>query len=211
MRLMDHYYTVKRRTETLLKVEGSKFIAEAFPAFTEQEADERLQAVRKMYFDATHHCFAYAIGERRAAFHYSDDGEPSGTAGVKIFSAIEAAEMSDVLVVVTRYFGGTKLGVGGLGRAYHEAASSVLKQAETVKRMPVVEMTARLTYTFVTPFMNLCSRSGAVIEHAEYGEDVAFTLLAPAGGEEELVRQLTEMTNGSAAVAVGARKIRSVA
>jgi uncharacterized YigZ family protein len=207
---MDHYFTIRQKAETLLKIEGSKFIAEAYPVFTEEEAEERLRAVRKQYFDATHHCFAWALGEKRADFHYSDDGEPSGTAGVKIFSAMQAENMSDLLIVVTRYFGGTKLGVGGLGRAYHDAAVDVLKQSAFVERLPVMEITAVISYAHVTPFMNLCAKCETVIDRSEYGQEVAYTLLAPVKRSEEFIRQLVELTNGSAVIGRGANKIRSV-
>lgn len=206
---MDHYFTIKKREEALLKIEGSKFIAEAVPVYTRDEAEDYLRSVRKKYFDATHHCYAYAIGEQRAVFQYSDDGEPSGTAGVKIYSAIQAGAMSDLLVVVTRYFGGVKLGVGGLGRAYHDAASDVLKKAEKLVRMPVVLVTATVSYPFVTPLMNLCARAQTVIADAHYAEQVTFTLHVPAGREADIERQIVELTNGTALVARGERLIRS--
>ncbi|HLP15332.1 MAG TPA: YigZ family protein [Bacteroidota bacterium] len=207
---MDHYYTIKRREETLLKVEGSKFIAEAYPVFTPEEAEEYLRAVRKAYYDATHHCFAWALGEHRETFHYSDDGEPSGTAGVKIFSAVQSAKMSDILIVVTRYFGGTKLGVGGLGRAYFDAATEVLKRTESVMRIPVIELTAEVSYSFVTPVMNLCARNDVAIDRADYAQDVTFRLLVPVERAEACARQLIELTNGTARVTTGARLTRSV-
>jgi uncharacterized YigZ family protein len=194
----------------MLKIEGSKFIAEVVPVFTREEAEERLQAVRKTYYDATHHCFAYALGENRAVFHYSDDGEPSGTAGVKIFSTMQAANMSDLLIVVTRYFGGTKLGVGGLGRAYHDAASEVLKKTERVMRLPVIVVTAVVSYPFVTPLMNLCTKHDVAIGHAEYAETVTFTVLAPVERVEDFIRQLIELSNGTVSISRGERTVRSV-
>lgn len=208
--MTESFYTIKRHEETLLKIEGSKFIAEAFPVFTREEAEDHLRSVRKMYFDATHHCFAFAVGENRAIFQYSDDGEPSGTAGVKIFSAIQSANMSDVLIVVTRYFGGTKLGVGGLGRAYHDAALEVLNKSTRVLRLPVIELNATVSYSFITPVMHLCIKHDAAIDHTEYAEDVTFHVLVPVGRTEEVEKDLVELTNGTATIIRGERKIRSV-
>ncbi len=87
---MGSYSTIGGEAESLVKIEGSKFIADAYPVYSVEEAGERLAGVRKTYYDATHHCYAYAVGEDRTLFHYSDDGEPSGTAGIKIFSVIQS-------------------------------------------------------------------------------------------------------------------------
>ncbi len=207
---MGRYYTIAGSSEALLKIEGSRFIAEAHPAYSVEEAEERLLAARKKYFDATHHCYAYAIGEERAVFRYSDDGEPSGTAGVKIFSALQAKDISDAILIVTRYFGGTKLGVGGLGRAYHDAAAAVLAAARPVLRLPVQRLTARVEYTYVTPVMGLTQRFEAFIDATEYAEKVTFTLFVPLAAVEHFTRQLTDLTNGTAIVTPRERTIRSV-
>jgi uncharacterized YigZ family protein len=207
---MGSYHTIGGGAETLLKIEGSKFIAEASPVFSEAEADDRLAAVRKKYFDATHHCYAYAVGEGRALFRYSDDGEPSGTAGVKIYSALLSRELSDIIIIVTRYFGGTKLGVGGLGRAYHDAATAVLSQVTLVPRIPVQQCTVIVDYTYVTPVMSLAHRVDAAIDAAAYAEKVTFTVLVPRDAAEDLERQLIDLTNGTAVITRGVHSIRSV-
>jgi len=207
---MGRYYTVSGVAEALLKIEGSKFIAEAAPVFSEEEAGATLAAVRKKYFDATHHCYAYAVGEDRALSHYSDDGEPSGTAGIKIFSTLQSRDLSDVIVVVTRYFGGTKLGVGGLGRAYHDAAAAVLAEAHTIQRLPVQHFTVVVEYTYVSPVMSLANRLSAFIDDAQYAEKVTFSLFTPHAAADELERQLIDMTKGTALITRGGRTIRSV-
>ena len=207
---MGRYFTIGGAADALLKIEGSKFLADAFPVFTDAEAEETLASVKKRYFDATHHCYAYALGEDRAHFRYSDDGEPSGTAGVKIYTALQAREMSDIIVIVTRYFGGTKLGVGGLGRAYHDAAEEVLARARTVQRLPVESLTAIVDYPFVQPVMSLTHRMDAFIEHTEYTDTVTFSILVPHGAVPEFERQLADMTNGKAVVARTGSRIRSV-
>ncbi len=207
---MGSYYTILSAAESLLKVEGSKFIAEASSIYSAAEAEGRLTAARKRHFDATHHCYAYAVGEDRALFHYSDDGEPSGTAGIKIFSSLQARDLSDVIIIVTRYFGGTKLGVGGLGRAYHDAAEAVLAQTRTVLRLPVEQITAIVEYTYITPVKTLAHRAEAVIDSTVYTEAVTFSIFVPLNAADGFERQLVDITNGTAVVARGIRTIRTI-
>jgi uncharacterized YigZ family protein len=131
----DEYLTIKSLVRTKLKVEGSIFIATAIPIDSEQSAEEWIRKISKEYFDATHNCFAWRIkkGEQES-LKSSDAGEPRGTAGKPILSAIESEKLYNVLVVVTRYFGGVKLGTGGLSRAYRSCAQSVLQKASKVTK-----------------------------------------------------------------------------
>ena len=110
---IDKYYTIKAAKRTEIKIKGSKFIGSAIPVNTKEEALNKLQDIRSEFYDATHNCFAWQIGHDKNDFRFSDDGEPSGSAGKPILQAIEKFNISNVLVVVTRFFGGTKLGVGG--------------------------------------------------------------------------------------------------
>ena len=115
---MEKYQTVYQGASAEIVEKKSRFIAEVFPVSSEEEAAEILEEVKKQYWDARHHCWAYVIGDTQAAERCSDDGEPSGTAGKPILEVIRGQKLSNVLVVVTRYFGGTLLGTGGLVRAY---------------------------------------------------------------------------------------------
>ena len=117
-------------THEIDKISGSRFIADAAPAKSEEEARAFLEVVRSKYHDARHHCWAYRVGPRGEAWRSSDDGEPSGSAGVPILKQLEGHDVTDLVVVVTRYFGGTKLGVGGLVRAYGSAAKEALEEAK---------------------------------------------------------------------------------
>lgn len=165
------YPTVGAASSALIKVEGSRFIADLFPVTDEEEARSQLLSVRKKYFDATHHCFAYIIGWDRNIVRYSDDGEPSGTAGVKIHSALHAKNCSDVLLVVTRYFGGTKLGVGGLGRAYGDAAEAVLSHAQFISKAFVKEMIVTFPFSETNPVMNVINTQRLRIARTDYSEE----------------------------------------
>jgi uncharacterized YigZ family protein len=122
--MSDTYRTLKEGASATLKVDGSRFLAEAVPVASRDEAEERIAAVRKREHRATHHCTAYRLGPEGDDFRYDDDGEPSGTAGQPILRRIHARDLTNTLVVVTRYFGGTELGTGGLMQAYGDAAEA---------------------------------------------------------------------------------------
>ena len=130
--MSDTYLTIGGYARAEIKIKGSRFIAEAMPVARVEAAEKEIAAVCKREFNATHHCTAYRIGPNGDVFRYNDDGEPSGTAGIPILRQIDGRSLTDTLVVVTRYFGGTKLGTGGLIRAYGDAARQVLETASTL-------------------------------------------------------------------------------
>ncbi|NUN70415.1 MAG: YigZ family protein [Bacteroidetes bacterium] len=190
-----------------IKIEGSRFIADAMPAADESSAKELLESVRKRYFDATHHCFAYVIGGEQWTVRYSDDGEPSGTAGVKIHSAVEAQGLADVLLVVTRYYGGTKLGVGGLGRAYFDAAVQVLTAARFITKAVVQELRITFPYDLTNPVMNIITHQQLTIGSTEYTDSsTVITLHLLPSATEGVERQLTDATRGGSALERGGRR-----
>ncbi|MFC2139737.1 IMPACT family protein [Bacteroidota bacterium] len=131
-------------TETRFKEKGSQFIGQAYPVTDETEALEILESVRKKYYDATHHCYCYDIF--RGVNKYSDDGEPSGTAGIRIFNAIKHFELTNLLVVSIRYYGGTKLGVGPLGKAYYRSAFETLEAAPAIEKIKHVKVKITFDY-----------------------------------------------------------------
>ena len=126
----DEYLTIVKSSEGLYKEKGSKFIALAFPVKTEEELKAIQLRLRKEYHDARHHCYAYRIGTSNLVYRTNDDGEPSGTAGKPIYGQIQSFQLTNILVVVIRYFGGTKLGVPGLIRAYKTATQDVFQNAD---------------------------------------------------------------------------------
>lgn len=131
----DTYKSVSGVSEGLYKELGSRFISFAIPVESQEEVKDRLNAIRKEYHDARHVCSAFRIGLEGKEWRASDDGEPSGTGGRPILAAIDSAGLSDVLIAVVRYFGGIKLGVPGLARAYREAAADALRKAETIEKV----------------------------------------------------------------------------
>ncbi len=130
----DTYKTITASAEGLFKDKGSKFIAIAFTVHDEEDFKVKLSELKKTYHDARHHCYAYMIGSDKGCFRSNDDGEPSGTAGKPILNQILSFDLTDIAIVVVRYFGGTKLGVSGLINAYKTAARAALDQAQIVER-----------------------------------------------------------------------------
>jgi uncharacterized YigZ family protein len=188
----DEYLTVKGPGRAEIRVQGSRFIARLAPVRTEPSAQEFIERIGRQDHDASHHCYAYRLGVGPGAVARSSDaGEPSGTAGRPILESITSRGLTDVAVVVTRYFGGVKLGTGGLGRAYRECAGKVLDEAETVRKVLTRELRLRFPY-------RLTREVGAVIDHHQarvvdqrYGEEVALTVsvrLGRAAALEEALR-----------------------
>ena len=143
----DSYLTIAAPAEAASRERSSKFLAFAYPVQDEERIRELLDALRKKYYDATHHCYAWRPGAGGASWRANDDGEPSGTAGKPILGQLLSHELTDCLVVVVRYFGGTKLGVPGLIAAYRESAAEAIAAAEIVRR--TVDRTIRVSYPYL--------------------------------------------------------------
>jgi YigZ family protein len=191
------YKTVKKDAFAEIEIKKSKFIAHIAEIKSEDEAETFIKQTRKKYYDATHNCSAYILNSDRGIRHSSDDGEPSGTAGKPILDVISGAGLSDIIVVVTRYFGGTELGTGGLVRAYSGAAAEVLKNAA------VVEITeAKLTefiidYGLLPKLQHLCMELGIIIYETEYLEKVKISVLITEDNLGRFFKEVTEMTAGA--------------
>ena len=194
--MSDQYTTIAAPARAELKVLGSRFIASAHPLSTREEVEQVLAAVRKELFDATHHCFAYRLGADGADFRTVDGGEPSGSAGKPILAAIDRGGFTDILVVVTRYFGGTKLGVGGLARAYGEAAAGALDSATPKVCYATVRLRASFPHDMVGAVMHAVGRLGAKIEGTEYDGEVHLLVSVRASRADDLEMSLLEGTRG---------------
>src|SRR6478736_3309084 len=134
MLFSDSYLTISQTADELYKDKGSKFLAFAFPVKSESEIKKKLTSLKKEHPSASHHCYAWRLGADKAAFRANDDGEPSNTAGKPILMQIQAKDLTNVLIVVVRYFGGTLLGVGGLINAYKQAALNVLNKTTIIEQ-----------------------------------------------------------------------------
>ncbi|NEW82256.1 MAG: YigZ family protein [Mariniphaga sp.] len=155
MEYTDTYKTIGAPSEGLYKEKGSKFIAYAFPVSDEQQIKEITARLKKEHHSARHHCFAWRLGSDHQLFRVNDDGEPSGTAGRPIFGQIQQHELTDILVVVVRYFGGILLGTSGLTNAYKQAASDVLTNAVIVEKIVETAIEVKFDYLAMNDFMTL--------------------------------------------------------
>ena len=164
----DSFKTLEGSSEAVLKVLGSKFLAFALPIASSEEALAIWRLQQKTFHDATHHCFAYRLNSESAGVRYNDDGEPAGTGGRPILAAIDHAGLLDVIVIVVRYFGGTKLGVGGLARAYGEAAKAAISQGKVKQcfRMEFVAIT--FSHHLTSPVMRTIADNGARVLESSY-------------------------------------------
>ena len=205
-----HPRTIARDGVHELEIRKSRFICRLFRVASEAEAREALERVRKECWDANHNCYAYVIGERGAQQKASDDGEPSGTAGVPMLEVLKRRELVDVLAVVTRYFGGVKLGAGGLIRAYGQAVSEAVDAVGVVERRPLDLVTVRATYDDAGRIEHALRASPHPPADIAYGADVAFTMhLAPE--EVPAFRAwIGELTSGAVPVEVTGRAVVEV-
>jgi uncharacterized YigZ family protein len=162
------FKTIRSPSEGLFKNRGSKFLAFAYPVESELDIKERLTLLRKEYFDARHHCFGWMLGPERKLFRAFDDGEPNHSAGDPILGQIRSRELTNVLVVVVRYFGGVKLGVGGLISAYKAAADDALAKSNTIEKEVRDSMTLTFDYTATPEIMRLVKEFSLSIKEQSF-------------------------------------------
>jgi uncharacterized YigZ family protein len=157
----DSYKTIKTYSQGIFKDKGSRFVAEAYPAENVGQVKSLLERTRKEYHDARHHCFAYMLGAERGIFRVNDDGEPSGTAGKPILGQINSFGLTNILIIVTRYFGGTLLGVSGLINAYRRAAEAAIMNAVIVEMGVMDHYEIVFPYSSINDVMKIIKEEGA--------------------------------------------------
>ncbi len=153
--IQDSFTSIASHTEGLFKDNGSRFIAHAYPVETEEEVKEIVERLKKDYYDARHHCYAYRLGYKKDIWRANDDGEPSSSAGRPILGQIDSNGLSDILVVVVRYFGGIKLGIPGLIRAYKTSTADALAQAEFVEKIAAQRFLLNFDYENMNQVMKI--------------------------------------------------------
>lgn len=189
---MEIYHTIYKGGDGEIVEKKSRFIAEVHPVTSEEEAMEILEQTRKQYWDARHHCWAYIIGRNPAAERMSDDGEPAGTAGKPILEVIRGRELTNVLVIVTRYFGGTLLGTGGLVRAYTAATLEGLKNSESIARIHGVKLGIETNYTDLGKIQYLIANRNLDQLEPVYTDKVEMTVFVPTDEMGSLRAELME-------------------
>lgn len=193
------YRVLLKEARGELEEKKSRFLCVVRPVHSEKEAAALIEETKKKYWDAKHNCSAFVLGSRQEFTRCSDDGEPSGTAGRPMLEVLLGAGLSDVAAVVTRYFGGTLLGTGGLVRAYGGAVKEALQNAETGVMRYGVKLRIETDYGNVGRILHMFEKKG-ISPESEYGEGVCFNVTVPVGTEEALKKEVTEVTNGSAKI-----------
>ena len=169
---MNGYRTIAHESEIEIDIKKSRYIGYAFLVSSAEEANEKLSALRKRQWDASHHCSAYVLGADKQLQKYSDDGEPQGTAGMPILQVLHHKDVTNTMVVVVRYFGGVLLGAGGLVRAYSEAAAKALDAAGLCQYVPVVRWGFAVDYAHWARLDRFLQSSDIQLEQTDYGAEV---------------------------------------
>lgn len=189
----DSYLTIEAATECASRERSSKFLSYIYPVQNEEQIREALEALRKRYFDATHHCYAWRLGPRGEQFRANDDGEPSGTAGKPILGQLLSHELTDCLVVVVRYFGGTKLGVPGLIAAYKESAKQVIEEATIIEKTVDRLFTAHFPYLAMNDVMRIVKEEQPRIRGQEFDNLCTMHLTVRAGRADVVIEKLKKV------------------
>ncbi len=195
--MTDSYFTIKEFHTAEIKITKSKFISQAFPVKSQTEISEHIKEVRKKYYDASHHPYAFRIGIDKNNFKFSDDGEPSGSSGKPILEVIDKFNLTDILVMVTRYFGGTKLGVGGLRRAMSEAAEKCLGEAVIIEKLITEKINLEFDYRFMNAVMNLIETEKIKLIENYSDEKCKLILEVRLSKIDKLKKELVSLTSGS--------------
>jgi uncharacterized YigZ family protein len=191
--MKDTYLTIETPSIGEYKEKGSKFIAYTFPVYSEEEVKECLEIVKKDHFKARHYCYAYRIGLDGKRFRANDDGEPSGTAGRPILGQIDSFGLANVLSVVVRYFGGTKLGTSGLKRAYKESTKDAFQQAQIVEKIVEDQFNVVFDYVATSDVMNYIKNEGFTILNASYENKTTLLMTIRQSDAERFKKKLEKI------------------
>ncbi|MDR1774092.1 MAG: YigZ family protein [Clostridioides sp.] len=199
----SNYKTIHRFGTSEYEIEKSRFIGYAKPVQNEEEAVAFINEIKQKHKDATHNVWAYVLGQTMNVQRYSDDGEPQGTAGIPTLEVIKKSGLTDVVVVVTRYFGGVKLGAGGLVRAYTTGAKIGLESGMIVDKVVYQSIKVMLDYTLLGKVQNFVSNVGYYIKDVDYTDSVDMNLYIKIDEVEKVSSELVEITNGKVEIRLG--------
>jgi uncharacterized YigZ family protein len=193
---LKDYKSVYHEGYYLYEEKRSRFIARVRPVITEQEAIDFINGIKAECWDATHNCYAYHVANEAVYQRYSDDGEPSGTAGMPILEVIRKKQLMNVVVVVTRYFGGILLGAGGLVRAYGKAAAGGLEDACEIWVKTCIHAKIRIEYHLSGKLQNMLMQEGFLVRDVAYTDDVTFEVLLEEQQRDDFEKMLNDLTGG---------------
>lgn len=205
--MLKEYRTVFREGKYVYEEKRSRFIARVLPVRSEKEAVDFINLVRSEGRDATHHCYAYYIEGDAVYQRYSDDGEPAGTAGLPILEVIRKKQLVNVVIVVTRYFGGILLGAAGLVRAYGKAAAGGVQDAREITVRSCVEAMINVEYHLSGKLQSTLMSEGYILAGADYSQQVTYTVLIPESQKNKLEEKVNDVTGGRARVSYGGDRL----
>ncbi|NLM13762.1 MAG: YigZ family protein [Epulopiscium sp.] len=198
--MLKRFKTILQPAEAEIIEKKSRFIATVRPVKNEEEAQAFIEEMRKKYWDATHNVFAYQIGERDQIQRFSDDGEPSGTAGLPVLNVLKGDDLKNTAIVVTRYFGGTLLGTGGLVRAYGRCAREGVLAAKIVEKVLYCVFHVVTDYSRLGKIQYEILQMGNVIQDTIYTDAITFVVLVEQGNEEKFISKITEISGAQAQI-----------
>ena len=196
--MAGEYLTIKGTGTGEYVEKKSRFLGLALHVESEEEAAAHLERIRKQYYDARHNCYAWIIGEQKEKIRSSDDGEPSGTAGQPILKVLEGSGCTNIMIIVTRYFGGTLLGTGGLVRSYTKAARDALEDAVLVRMCLCDLFTVTIEYSFLDKVLYFLRQEEISPDDQIYSDKVGLVLITPADRTRKIRERILSITNGSA-------------
>ena len=199
---MSNYKSIHKEGRDEIIINKSRFIGTACPVETEEEALEFIDKIKKEFKDATHNVYAYVIGENSNIQRFSDDGEPSGTAGMPVLNVIKQENIKNVAVVVTRYFGGVLLGAGGLVRAYTKSSKIALESGIIVDKKLFYDVLFKLDYTLLGKMDNELLKNNVIVRDKEYEEQVLFKLIVEKENLDKINALVGEISSGKAEISV---------
>ncbi|MDD7403346.1 MAG: YigZ family protein [Butyribacter sp.] len=198
--MMTPYRTVYEGGSDEIVEKKSRFIAQVFPVETEEQVTQIIEKTKKKYWDARHNCYAFVLGSSGEISRCSDDGEPSGTAGRPILEVLTGQELRNVLVIVTRYFGGTLLGTGGLVRAYSQATQAGLAASRIIEKQTGVKVMVDTDYNGIGKLQYVAATLQIPVLDTIYTDKVQMVLLVPSGLLDKVTKEITEATSGQAVI-----------
>lgn len=190
------YKTVEHYAEEEIIIEKSRFIGYIQPVSTEEEAEEFIHSIKSLHKEATHNVPVYLVGEKHEVQRYSDDGEPSGTAGVPVLEMLKREGITNIAIVITRYFGGVKLGTGGLVRAYTLAAKKAIEKAEVINKVEHQLIKVKVDYSFLGKIQSTLMNEGFSIKETAFDEAVSLYIYSVTERTQDLIDTIVNITNG---------------
>ncbi len=197
----DFYITIANEAKCEIKIKASRFIGRTYKIFSIDEIDEQLKHIRKKEYNANHNCYAYIIGtNNNTIFKYSDDGEPNGTAGKPMYDVLHGHSLTNTLVIVTRYFGGTKLGTGGLVRAYGNCVKAVLEKSGSTKVFQTSLLHVTLAFPLYNKLIQIMTKIGAKQIDAQFSDEVVVKIEIRNSLVDKLQNEIIQLSGGKAVI-----------